>query len=249
LPAAAIGSITGAGEDESLRIEAMRILAMDTAANACSAALWRGAGIAARRLDEMSRGQAEALVPMIAEVLAEAEVEVQTLDLIAVTVGPGAFTGVRIGLATARAMGLAAGVPVLGVTTFEAIVHGAGERAAGSVLAALDSKRADIYAQAFAADLTPLGAALAIAPEALAGIVGATPLEVVGDAAIPALAALGRAGIAACPSPAPGFPDAAAVAEIASLRWRLGQELPPPRPLYLRPPDAIPAKPRPGAAP
>jgi tRNA threonylcarbamoyladenosine biosynthesis protein TsaB len=101
----------------------MRILAMDTATSSCSVALWCDETIVAARREVMSRGQAEALVPMIGDVLAEAKVTASDLDLLAVTVGPGAFTGLRIGLATARGMGLAAHVPCLGLTTTEVIAH------------------------------------------------------------------------------------------------------------------------------
>ena len=95
----------------------MRILAFDTATSACSAALWEDGRVGARRFETMTRGHAEALVPMIADVMDEAGTNFPRLDLIAVTVGPGAFTGLRIGLAAARGMALAAAVPCLGGLT------------------------------------------------------------------------------------------------------------------------------------
>ena len=93
----------------------LRILALDAATTACSAALWVDGKIVARRFQAMNRGQAEALLPMVAEVLAEAQMTKP--DLIAVTVGPGAFTGIRIGLAAARGLGLAWNIPVAGIST------------------------------------------------------------------------------------------------------------------------------------
>ena len=72
----------------------------------------------------MSTGQAERLVPMIEAVMARANLRFEDLDLIAVTLGPGAFTGVRIGIATAEGLGLASGRPVLGLTSFEAVEIG-----------------------------------------------------------------------------------------------------------------------------
>jgi tRNA threonylcarbamoyl adenosine modification protein YeaZ len=97
------------------------VLGLDATGSACSAALLRDDRALAHRFAAMERGQAEALVPMIASVLAEAALPVAALDLIAVTVGPGAFTGVRIGLAAARGLALASGVPALGVTSFAAV--------------------------------------------------------------------------------------------------------------------------------
>ena len=76
----------------------MIVLAMDTSTSACSAALWADGRILARRLSPMARGQSEALMPMVAEVMAEAGLDFKALDLLAVSVGPGAFTGLRIGL-------------------------------------------------------------------------------------------------------------------------------------------------------
>ena len=83
----------------------MTLLAFDTASTACSAAVLDGARILAQKFQAMERGQAEALVPMIGDVLTRAGLAVENLDIIAVTTGPGAFTGVRIGLAAARFFG------------------------------------------------------------------------------------------------------------------------------------------------
>ena len=96
---------------------------MDTSTVGCSAALWRDGGIVAAHAAEMARGQSVALVPMIQDVMLEAHQAFEELDAVAVTVGPGAFTGLRIGLAAARGMALALGVPCLGVTTLETVAH------------------------------------------------------------------------------------------------------------------------------
>ncbi len=218
----------------------MRILALDTATSACSAALWRDGRVRARRFAVMARGQAEALMPMLGEVLAEAGSGMAELDLLAVTVGPGAFTGLRIGLAAARGLALAAGLPCLGVTTLEAVAHGVppAERRDASLLVALDAKRADVYAQAFGPGLRPLGAPRALLPESLGDLVPDGAVVVAGDAAETAAGALAAAGIGASMSSAAGLPDAALVAEIAARRWRPGEALEAPSPLYLRLPAA-----------
>ena len=218
----------------------MRILAFDTATSACSAALWEDGAVRARRFETMTRGQAEALVPMIVDVMDEAGTEFSGLDLIAVTIGPGAFTGLRIGLAAARGMALAAAVPCLGITTLEAVADGVpeGERAGATLLVSLTTKRQDVYAQTFDARLTPLTPPRVVLPGELMAMVPAGRVVVAGDAAGETAALLAARGIGAVPSAAAAVPDAAIVAAIAARRWTPGDVVPAPVPLYLRPPDA-----------
>src|SRR5450432_1394851 len=100
----------------------MTILALDTSGAACSVALRDGAGrLLAHRFEALARGHAERLMPMLREVMAEADVDFAALALIAVTTGPGSFTGIRVGLAAARGLALASGLPILGITAFEAL--------------------------------------------------------------------------------------------------------------------------------
>ncbi len=216
----------------------MIILAIDTSTSACSAALWRDGVVLARRLRSMARGQSEALIPMVAEVMAEAGLDFAKigsggLDLLAVTVGPGAFTGLRIGLAAARGLALASGLPLAGVSTPLAVAASVppAERVGRTILAAIDSRRDEAWVQAFDADLTPLGAVTALLPEQVAGLV-AGPVVLAGDAAPRLMGRLPDAVLAS----SPGWPDAAMVAEVAAAQWAKGQSLPP-EPLYLRPPD------------
>ncbi len=213
------------------------LLAFDTAGSACSAAVLRDGVVRARRFAAMARGQAEALMPMIAAVLDEAETTLDALDLIAVTIGPGAFTGLRIGLAAARGLALASGLPVLGITSFAAVAaQAAPAAAAGRVLVvALDSKRRELYLQAFDGQ-TPLAEGALVAPEDVPAWLPAAPLLLAGDAA-PRLAALIPGGQEAALAGGPGLADAADVARLAAASWRPGLRPAPPRPLYLRPPD------------
>src|ERR1700687_5333867 len=100
----------------------MRVLAIDTALEACSAAVLdtERASLAARESRPMVRGHAEALLPLIARVLERAGLDVAEIDRIAVTTGPGSFTGLRVGIAAARGIALATGQPAVGVSTLAA---------------------------------------------------------------------------------------------------------------------------------
>jgi tRNA threonylcarbamoyladenosine biosynthesis protein TsaB len=103
----------------------MLILAVDTALNACSVAILRSDEVLLSRVEPMAKGQAERLAPMAQEVLAEAGIVPSALDRIAVTRGPGAFTGLRIGLAFARGLAVALDRPCVGISTLEVLAHAA----------------------------------------------------------------------------------------------------------------------------
>ncbi len=105
----------------------MKVLAIDTALDACSVALVRDGGTLTSRSEQMQRGQAERLAPLVREAVAEAKLPFAELDRIAVTTGPGSFTGVRVGLSFARALALALGKPCVGVSTLEALALADGE--------------------------------------------------------------------------------------------------------------------------
>ncbi|MGI3169271.1 tRNA (adenosine(37)-N6)-threonylcarbamoyltransferase complex dimerization subunit type 1 TsaB [Pseudooceanicola sp. C21-150M6] len=101
----------------------MITLAFDTSAAHCAAALVSDDHVLATRVEEMTKGQAERLFPLLEEVLAEAGLSWSDLDRIGVGVGPGNFTGVRISVAAARGLALSLGIPAIGVSTFEAVRH------------------------------------------------------------------------------------------------------------------------------
>ncbi len=217
---------------------ARTLLAFDAAGRSCSAAVLREGQVLAEKLEAMTRGQAERLVPMIEEVLGEAGVSHGALDALAVTIGPGAFTGVRIGLAAARGYALALGIPQIGVTTFEAVAEAttASEREGQNLLVLLDSKRADLYAQLFDAGLTPLGAPFTAEPSALPGRLEASEaLLLAGDGVEQALPAL--AGFDCRIAEAGALLTASCLARVAARKPLPAAGSPPPAPLYLRPPD------------
>jgi tRNA threonylcarbamoyladenosine biosynthesis protein TsaB len=220
----------------------MRILAIDTSAGACSAAVWNNGSIC-ERLIEMSRGHAEALLPLVLATMDDAHCRFGELDLLAVTVGPGAFTGIRIGLAAARGMALAAIVPCLGVTSLEAIAAAVdpGEAAGGPLLVVLDSKRGDVYAQLFVAG-EPADPPLLADYRSLAHWLPRGPLLVAGDATASVLPALKETGINVRAAAVPGYPTAARIAALAACRWREATDSarPMPLPLYLRSPATGP---------
>ena len=122
------------------------ILSVDTALGACSVALLAGERILARRHVEMDRGHAEVLAPMVDEAMREAQLPFQALERLAVTIGPGTFTGQRVGLAFMRALKVALNIPCLGVTTLAAMAaEAAAETNAEVVVAAHDARRGEVY--------------------------------------------------------------------------------------------------------
>ncbi len=217
---------------------------MDTAGGACSAALWRKERLIASRFERLRRGHAERLVPMIEAVMAEGATAYADLDCLAVTVGPGGFTGVRIGLATARGLALACRRPLVGVSNFQVLAAGAKADAPsdGSLAVVIDAKRHDLYVQAFASDLRPRTDPASILPQDLADFLPPGPLVLVGDGADQAMPPLATARRRVTLSKAPGAVDAAGLAELVAEKGFGAGEGMPVEPLYLRPPDATPAK-------
>ena len=216
---------------------AERLLAFDSAGAACSAAVWDAGRVVAARFEAMARGQSERLVPMIEEVMAEAGLDYDRLDALAVTLGPGGFTGVRIGLAAARGLALAPRRPSLGLTSFEAVAAAAQETRPRELPLAvlLDAKRAEVYLQVFAPDLAPAGPALSLLPEDLPSTLPQGPLAVAGDGVARVREKLERPDLLVVPGP--GHAEAARFAGYVAGRPLPPPEAPPPRPLYLRGPD------------
>jgi tRNA threonylcarbamoyladenosine biosynthesis protein TsaB len=192
----------------------MCVLAIDTALNACSVVLIEGDRVLSALSEPMQRGHAERIAPMVQEVQALAGAAFSAIDRIVVTTGPGSFTGVRVGLAFARAMALALDVPCVGISTLEALALERGENgwrgaripAPGGAYAALYNDGAEVRAPALLSEAEVLQLCAAH-PQAIWSPPGATP----------DIAALARRGAGLDPA------------------------LYTPKPLYLRAPDAKPA--------
>ncbi len=216
-------------------------------------ALWADGKLAAHLYEERARGHVERLLPMAREVLSQAGTDYAAIDVFAVTIGPGTYTGVRIGLAAARALALAAGRPLVGITTMAAVAHAAlasptPPRGRGTLVVALETKRADFYIQCFRPDMSPLSPPASLSPDEIAAALPAGDLMVAGDGGARLAGLLGAARSLTL-WPGADYPDARHVATLAAraARHRTGQPLtatPPPRALYLRPPDVTMPPPR-----
>jgi tRNA threonylcarbamoyladenosine biosynthesis protein TsaB len=224
----------------------MNILALDTSMGACSAALRRGAGsnrILVARYEEMARGHAETLMPMVADIMREAAFPFAELDLIAATLGPGSFTGTRIAIAAARGFSLVVsarlyGTDSLTVMARAALTDGVDPKAPFAV--SVDARRGMLYLGLYDADGRKREGPLLIAPEAAANLLPRQLHLAVGSGAsllAEAAANRGRHVEAMLPELQPA---AAALAEIAA---EADETFPTLRPLYLRPPDARPQTP------
>ncbi|MCK0172159.1 tRNA (adenosine(37)-N6)-threonylcarbamoyltransferase complex dimerization subunit type 1 TsaB [Aliiroseovarius sp. S1123] len=188
------------------------ILAFDTSAAHCAAALLCGDTIVAEKHEDMAKGQAERLFPLLEEVLADADMAWSDLSAIGVGVGPGNFTGIRISVSAARGLALSLGVPAIGVSSLEAQAHGTPR----PVWSLIDARRDHVYAQHFAenGDTSP---SLITCTEADA---------LTGD----------RVG------PETTTPPAPAIARIAAERLHAGDVSDRPAPLYIRSADAAPPR-------
>ena len=222
----------------------MALLAFDVAGNACSAAVWSGGGVVSHVSEEMERGQAERLAPMLQSVMDRAALAFSQLQIIAVTLGPGSFTGIRIGLSMAKSLALATGRPLYGVTTFElqmAVLPPAVWRD-GPVMIVLETKRDDFYVQMYGSNQQPLGPAAAVPSLALASYVtdltgSKDALTLAGDGVKRALIGMDNKFGPRLYRQVSASPDARDLARLVVAEAGSGRSPAPPNPFYLRPPD------------
>lgn len=216
----------------------MKILAVDTALGACSVAVLDEGRIAAHRWVEMPRGHAEALPPMVQEAMAEAGLPFEALDRLAVTTGPGTFTGQRVGIAFMRGLKLALKRPLVGVTTLEAMAAAATAECGLSRAAVVhDARRGEVYGALYAHGRALRPVALLPFTEmmqALEAHCGAETWALAGTAT-EAADAWCRVRDLAVQATKVRQPDALWVARLAGAAGFAGETA---RPLYLREPDA-----------
>jgi tRNA threonylcarbamoyladenosine biosynthesis protein TsaB len=216
----------------------MRVLALDTATEACSVALLCGDELIGRSA-EGGLSHAQQILGMVEAILAEAQVSLSMLDGIAASIGPGAFTGVRVTVAVAQGLAFGAELPVVPVTTLEALAFQVVRRGAAHALACLDARMGEVYWGCFAADskrgLAASHSASVGPPESVvlpaAGVYRGIGR---GFAAYPALGAL--PGLNLDPKDAYALPNAREFAALGAMRLGLGEGLDPADliPLYLR---------------
>jgi len=215
----------------------MLLLALDTAGPDCAVAVARAdATILARASERIGRGHAERLMPMIDATLSKAGVAFEDLARIAVTTGPGSFTGVRIGVAAARGLALALGIPAVGIGSLEALASPLVRTARyGTVAAALDAKRGEVFGfiqDGVSGEALVESSAFPVADFAILLRRFSTPVALVGNGA--PLVASDNFGLEVV-----GTAESPDIADVALLALKAATDAPP-TPLYARGADAKP---------
>ncbi|MFF1694375.1 tRNA (adenosine(37)-N6)-threonylcarbamoyltransferase complex dimerization subunit type 1 TsaB [Streptomyces sp. NPDC058257] len=206
----------------------MLLLALDTATPAVTVALHDGSSVVAASSQVDARRHGELLLPAVDRVLADAGLKLDAVTDIVVGVGPGPYTGLRVGLMTAETFGLALGVPVHGVCTLDGLAHESGIES-GPFVVATDARRKEVYWARYADPRTRLTEAAVDRPADIADEVAGLPAVGAGAVLYPETFPDARA---------PENVSAASLASIAARQLAAGEELLAPRPLYLRRPDA-----------
>jgi tRNA threonylcarbamoyladenosine biosynthesis protein TsaB len=218
------------------------ILAFDACFGGCSVAVSRDGVCLASDAVAPAPGKADLLVQLIASTLQQAQLTVSDIDRIAVTLGPGGFTGVRVGVAAARALALAAGTPVVATTSLhvmaaEASAIVAGQLAGRALIVAVDAHRGELYVQSFDDQGAPVTATHAVAVGDAAWLPADRPLLVVGSGAAFLVDAAQARGLDARVGLPTLLPSAQYLSQLATQL----APMPVVSPLYLRPPDAKPS--------
>jgi tRNA threonylcarbamoyladenosine biosynthesis protein TsaB len=220
------------------------VLAIDTALGACAAAVYDaglGETLAAQSI-EMERGHAEEIVPMVERVMLDSRIDFEDLDRVVTTVGPGSFTGLRVGISAARGFGLACGKPVVGVSTLDALAAPyVTDTETVPIVAAIDARHGNLYLQMLGAGgrklvsprIMHISEAIRSVAIGLVRIIGSGANLIAGQWPTPTI-------------PAPLLVDARPAPDIvwvARLGAKADPAASPARPLYLRSPDAKPMDP------
>ena len=206
------------------------VLGFDTSAAHCAAALLCGDRLISLRHEEMAKGQAERLLPLLEQVLTDAGTNWGNLSAIGVGVGPGNFTGLRISVSAARGLALGLRIPAVAVSSLEALAFGAGRPA----LASMDARRGQVYVQRFEANLGTAAGPLLVDAESVPLQFQTPGLAVIGEHASAIASRLDATAAH------PAHPTAEAIARLAHARYQTASERP--APLYIRPADAAPPR-------
>jgi tRNA threonylcarbamoyladenosine biosynthesis protein TsaB len=208
----------------------VRVLGIETSTTQASVALLEGGRIVLERSSARPKQSAERLLPLIAELLSEAGWQRGSLDRLGVSVGPGSFTGLRVGIACAQGLSLGLGVPLVGVGSLRAMARAVPDDVPGVCCAVLDARRAEVFAAAYttgplaAEVLAPIALPTASALETLGARLTA-PVAWIGSG----LSLLGRT--ATCSGPGTREPSAAAIGLLAE---QLDPATHPALPVYIR---------------
>ena len=214
----------------------MRLLILDTALTRCAVGVMADGRVVASRCQEMQRGHAESLFPMLAEVMNEAKAAYQDLDHIAVAAGPGSFTGIRIGIAAARGLALALRIPAVAIGVLEALAEEAGRVHRGDVVAVNHGPRETVYWQGFR--VSPDGVSRPLSEPAWEDAAHFHCETVSTDVLFVGSAAALLAERCSAAAKVRQYPEIAALGNVA-LRRGSGSSARP-APIYVRPPDARP---------
>lgn len=219
----------------------MRLLVIDTALGACTTAVFEDGRPLAVRFEPMTKGHQERVGGLVRDVMAEAGGGFDSLDRIGVTVGPGSFTGLRVGLAFAQGLGAALDRPVVGISALDALAASLDD-AAGPVAALIDARRGQVYARLFTNGAS-LGPDEALSLEEAARRVAEIGANValIGNGAAVLAEAFPDLKFARIDDRVAPSPEA-----LACLAAAVDPAMHPPRPLYLRAPDATPPSRLPG---
>jgi tRNA threonylcarbamoyl adenosine modification protein YeaZ len=216
------------------------VLALDTALANCSVCLFDAQRdkVVASESAMLGKGHAEALLPMLERVIAKLEGGWNSVERIGVVVGPGSFTGLRVGIAVARAAALATGRPVVGVTTLAALaapLAGASEDV--PIAVAIDARHGNVFFQLFSPEGLPRDEPAALALDEAAQRLGDRPVHLVGSASPALHSVLPQSGRMARPIPADAVLDIVYVAKLAAVA---DPKTSPPDPVYVKSADARP---------
>jgi tRNA threonylcarbamoyladenosine biosynthesis protein TsaB len=223
-------------------IAELTILSLDTSSAAGSAALVRDGAVIAEHAGDAARTHGVRLPRELMDLAADAGVALHAIDRFAVAIGPGSFTGLRIGIAAMQGLALAQGKLVVPVSTFEALARAAGREAGGATAVWIDAHRGEVFAALYGADGSALAPPTSLAPEATldawAAALDGRPLRFAGDGAIRYRALLEARLGAAAEIPAAVPPLAGGIGLIAAREPHRAVRPHAVVPLYVRRPDA-----------